>query len=208
MKDIKIIGVLVLTLITSCTNYNLNNDDLKWQPYLINDILVFKSNNNSIDSIRVNLIQFHMNPEDQLSFLSPIHESIFVSGELLNPPIEMRHLRHVSLLKIYADKGDTQINFELEKSSDTLIYASGHYLKNQLNKFNVRDKIINNNCFEDILQLYPNYTGGLNYEFDLDSYLWSKKYGYIKYTFKNNKSYELTKLIRKGVNILPKCESK
>jgi hypothetical protein len=186
-----------------CSEYLLNDNDLKWQPYQIDDILVFKSEENLIDSIKIVEIQSYRNPEDNLSFTSPNHESLFVNGELLNPSKDKQHLKHVPLLKLYADQV-TKVNFILERSYDTLTYAKGNYETKELSSFNI-SKYSDNACLNDVIEIKPNYTGGINYQFDLESYLWSKKHGYIKCSFKNGKFFKLEKLIRNGTNILPEC---
>lgn len=205
MKKVILISIVLFFIsFTSCNEFKLSKEELKWQPYKVDDILVFESNIGEVDSIKITSIDSYLNPEDPLAIFPDQHETLFVNGELLNPNKDHKHWDHVNFLDLTSSK-ETWITFNLSKMSDSLQYAEAKYSVDQLNKFYNNEKVINN-CINDIIELKPNYTGGLNYEFDLKSYSWSLKYGYVKYSFKNGYYRKLKKFIRNGKDILPDCE--
>jgi len=198
-------AILLLFSLVGCKEFKLSTDDLKWQPYEVDDILVFESNIGEVDSIKITSIDSYLNPKDPLAVFPDEYETLFVNGKLLNPNKEDKQWDHVNFLNLTSSE-ETWITFNIKKISDSLRYAEAKYSVDQLNRFYNNKKVINN-CINDIIELKPNYTGGLDYEFDLKTYLWSKKYGYVRYSFKKGYYRELKKFIRNGRNILPKCSN-
>ncbi len=198
-------AILLLISLVGCKEFKLSTDDLKWQPYEVDDILVFESNTGEVDSIKIKSIDSYLNPKDPLAVFPNEHEVLFVNGKLLNLNKDYKNWNHVNLLNLTSSK-ETWMTFNLNKMSDSLQYAEAKYSVDQLNEFYGNKKLIND-CIKDIIELKPNYTGGLDYEYDLKTYWWSKKYGYIRYSFKNGYYRELKKFIRNGKNILPKCSN-
>lgn len=205
MKKTILTGVVLFFIsFTGCNEFKLSKEELKWQPYMVGDVLIFESNMGEIDSIRITSISSYLNPKDPLAIFPDQYETLFVNGELLNPNKDHEHWEHVNFLNL-TSSDETWVVFNLSKISDSLQYAEAKYSVDQLKRFYNNEKVTNN-CINDVIELKPNYTGGLDYEFDLKSYRWSLKYGYVRYSFKNSYYRELKKFIRNGKNILPDCK--
>lgn len=203
INNTKYIIILFLSsfLIQACKTQKLSKEDKEWQPYSKGDVLVFKSNDNKRDSIFIDKIESHSNPNDPLSTGKKKYESLFVSGEIsLQNPIKTKigHIfnrERIDVLQMTLDENQTYIKFVLSKKSDSLKYPTTVLTLNELKK-----KIGSNSSVEIEAKEYYD----LPFDYDLKSFMWSKKYGYTRYEFKDGTYWELEKFIRKGNNILDK----
>ena len=203
INHIKYIVIILFlsSFIQACKTQRISEEGKKWQPYLKGDILIFKSNENKRDSIFIDKIKSHSNPNDPLSTGKKKYESLFISGEIsLRNPIKTKlgHIfnrERIDILQMTLDDNQTYIKFVLSKKSDSLKYPTTVLTLNELKK-----KINNNSSAEIEAKEYYD----LPFDYDLKSFRWSKKYGYTRYEFKNGTYWELEKFIRKGDNILDK----
>lgn len=195
------IAILLLSsfLIQACKTQKLSKEDKEWQPYSKGDILVFKSSDNKRDSIFIDKIESHSNPNDPLSTGKKKYEFLFVSGEItLQEPIKTK-LGHtfdrerIDILQMTLDDSNSYIKFVFSKKSDSLKYPTTVLSINEL-----EGKVDENNPVKIKAKEYYD----LPFDYDLESFWWSKKYGYTRYEFKNGSYWELEKFIRKGRNIL------
>ncbi|MDJ0644590.1 MAG: hypothetical protein QNJ57_01275 [Flavobacteriaceae bacterium] len=201
IRNIKyIIIVLILSsLVLSCKKYKLSKEDKSWQPYSNGDILVFRSDENKRDSVFIDKIESHYNPNDPLTIGKEKFEFLFVSGEItLRKPIKTKlgHIftrEKIDVLQMSLDENQSYLKFVFNRKSDTLRYPTTVMSTKDLNKKlngNTRVKI-------EAKEYYD-----VPFDHDLKYFWWNKKFGYVRFEFKNGTYLELDKFIRKGENIL------
>ncbi|MDC9721439.1 MAG: hypothetical protein PSN34_01535 [Urechidicola sp.] len=202
-----IYSIIIFISLTSCKKHSFTKSDLEWQPYEIGDILIFESNRKEVDTIFITDISTYSNPEDQLGIFSDYHETLFVSGEvtLLNPKIDIFKRPYyrdgINLLKMYASE-ESSIKFNLAKIGDTLSYPTTNISLDSLKyKMKYSPKIKLTNINDEVVKITTkDYY--FDMKFDLATFYWSKKFGYVRYDFKNNYYWTLQKFIRNDENIL------
>ena len=67
----------------SCID-TINSNDLSWQPYLINDKVVFQSNYNQLEEYTITNINVFTNPNDHLAIITRFNQILFVEIQDIN----------------------------------------------------------------------------------------------------------------------------
>lgn len=198
--NLRYIAILMFfsSLIGCSKKYKLTESDLKLQPYQVGDVLIFETNNKTIDTISITELDYHSNPNDQLSLTSDLNETLFVNG-YMSIPNEKSKRNILTLLEITSSKR-SYIRFKLDKKYDKLYYPDVLlYLNDFSEKFNNESENVFSGI-DDIIEIEGSDMSGLHS--DVKSILWSKKFGYIKYNYKDQTYWELKKFIRDGKNLL------
>lgn len=106
MYDVKKRNCCILTIIlmsavvfNSCVD-TINSTDLVWQPYLINDKVVFQSNCNQIEVYTISNIEIFTNPNDHLAIITRFNQILFVEIQNINN----NHIKTLLSLKKYNKK--------------------------------------------------------------------------------------------------------
>ena len=173
------------TLLLSCSSYKLSEHDLDWQPYRKGDLLIFKSNTEEIDTIKVRSVETYNNPDDPLAFFPNSIESIFVSGEQ-------------NILELQAGKNCSFIHFTLKLGDKNLKYPNVVISVKEL------DQNQSNNNEIVVIKANEYYDNLKDLKFDLKSIYWSKEFGYIKMEFNNEYFWELQSFVRGEKNLMKK----
>lgn len=181
--------LLLASLGFSCTIYRLSKRDLAWQPYKVNDLLIFESSKGEIDSIKINGVEKYSNPDDPLDVFPNNDQTLFVS------------VVQGSILRLDATKDGSYIKFELQLRSkfheyvcDIPAIALGRIGKQEVVVFNGTEAFkveVGEKCYFE-----KNKPQGLLYIY------WSKKYGYVGLEFKDGYVWRLRSLTRSGNNLL------
>jgi hypothetical protein len=166
----------------------LSDSDLRWQPYIEGDILIFESNKREQDTIVIKSIEIHNNPDDPLAVFPNCVQSLFVVGK-------------IELLKLHAGKNGSKVEFKMRIGNNKLRYPGVILYLNQdkIDKL-IKTKFINKEVYKIEAEESRNNMKGR--PFDLQFLYWSKEYGYLGLEFKEEYIWELKSFIRDGQNIL------
>lgn len=196
--------ISLLFLLISCNVDKLNKEYKEWQPYQKDDILIFKSNKDEVDTVWIKEIKRRMAVDDHLSFFPNRFQVLDVSGEItVQKPYPLQNKKPIKksfihLFTIYANNPDN-ITYKFSKRLDTLWYSHGTKLTfSELNELNKNSPKFKFKSFE--IKVDDTWTGSK--DVFLNKYFWSKKYGYTAYEFNNGYRWELQQFIRNGKNIL------
>ena len=193
MLKISLVVFWLLFMTSSCKSYKLTRDDLKWNPYKGNEILVFQNDNGDIDTIFVISVERLKNPDDPLAVSPNYHESVevMVKHSDPTPPNDHRYLQS-PFLKLYSAKDkNTLINFAL--TAKNAWFYSGKYNKNELEKLATAELVTKNFKYDDVLRLVPKSMEYFERDEFITTVYWSKKDGYVRFDLKNGVYWELIK---------------
>ncbi|WP_430410681.1 hypothetical protein [Kordia sp.] len=194
--------MILLLIFTSCKVYKLDHSDYDWQPYKKGDILIFENSNGKIDTINVRESNTRNAKEiTPYKFFSEKHQINSSRGELNNDaptivqskPILFK--RNISLVYIGRENDSAYIGFsEYKPPANYNIFVPIKKMEDFIYEDNLLGK-----CYK--VNNIDNYYNGFNNP--LNSLFFSKKYGYLRFNFKDGNFVQLRKFIRNGVNILP-----
>ncbi len=194
--------MILLLILTSCKVYKLNQSDYDWQPYKKGDILIFENSNGKIDTINVRESNTRKAKEiSPYKFFSEKYQINSSRGELNNDeptivqskPILFK--RDISLVCISRENDSAYIGFsEYKPPANYNIFVPIKKMKD----FRHENSSLGN-CYK--VNNIDNYYNGFNNP--LNSLFFSKKYGYLRFNFKDESFIQLKKFMRNGVNILP-----
>lgn len=178
---IKLLLLLVIAFpFFSCTISRLTKKDAKLQPYKQADSLVFEFNNGELFALKIEMVKKYTNPDDHLALTTNINQTLFVTTN------------NGDFLEIRANKRGKYIEFK--PYINNLNYKAPNTVV-ELNKIKqANDSIISIKAIE----YYDNLK---EFEYDLNSFYWSAKYGYIQLKYKDGNNLRLKYFYRKGVNI-------
>lgn len=187
-------SVLIIMLVcgivfNSCVD-TINSSDLRWQPYLINDKVVFQSNYNQIEEYTITNIKVVTNPNDHLAIITRFNQILFVEIQDINN----KQIKTLLSLNKYNRKLYVNLCFRPGNFTRyTPTYVGGVYL----------DKVKFNDIF--VYKIYasnffPNDYNSENIN-DLDYILWSEMFGYIGLFYKNGNYWLLTDFTRNNQNL-------
>jgi len=176
--------VLSFNIFISCNYYKLSKKNLLWQPYMVGDKLVFKSNTEELDTILISKINTVISFTDNLSLFSDRHEVLFVDTPKQNV-IEIKALKKDMLLKF---------NIRLGKNK---LYEEYPNIKVRLNEL-IKMKCNNNIYCIETKYLIDSIS---RYNSNIKNILWSNKLGYLKLVYNNEKSWELISFYRNNKKV-------
>jgi len=191
--------ILIMTF-TSCKVYKLKQNDFEWQPYKKGDILIFENSNGNTDTINVNIS--NTRNSKTISPYNIFDEKYQVNssrGELNNTEptiVESKQIlfkRQLSLIHISRENDNAYIGFsEYNPPANFDIYVP---IK-EMSAFRYQDNLLGE--YFKIVDI-DKYSGGFSAK--LSSLLFSKKYGYLKFEFKDSSSVNLKEFIRDGKSL-------
>lgn len=180
----------MIFLLFSCSSFRVTNREIsKYNPYKKGDLLVFKDNKNTFDTIKITKIKKGYG-KDPLDLLPTTH-GIDVYGEFTskkhepNNPFSGKY--EVSIFGLRKSKGIEQLvqQFFLNIKDDKILSCDFFTEASDTEMI----ELLNNTDF-------PKTTGYLK------KITWSKKKGFLKYEYEDGSYNELVALIRKNKNIL------
>lgn len=179
---------LLIISVVSCNKeqrqFSLSKQDYSWQPYKLNDLIVFKSDKGALDSIQINSIEKRKMPTDHLDVLPVLIETLHVSvlkidnGKLKNYPHE--------ILKITAGgKKKPLLGYYF------VFQQKWFYGSNGSNKFTVSksDFGLKENVYVS-LPTDTTYAYRKNY---IDKLYWSKDKGLLGYDMRKGEKWRVVK---------------
>ena len=192
MKKLKLIFVfntLILVLLSCGTK--LKKDETKYIPYNGNEILVFQSNHNELDTIFLTGISTFNACYDPLSLLKPSCDGKELSCKRSDPNYD-RYFTDKSLMSISKIKNETFIGFDI-KLRYSWFYGKGYmYLEDFKNLPNSEIKI-GDVIFNDvkIIESDNTYIERDNY---VERFYWSVSHGFLGLD-QRNRNWRLIKII-------------
>lgn len=186
-----LISISTLGIMGCHSTYKLSKDDLKWNPYKGSELLIFESNQGSIDTIFVGKVSKDRVPNDPLAIAPKYHEVLDVIVKHSNPvSINTHNYLENSFLNLYATSDrNTIIRFDFA-AKNSWFYAESYY-KNDLNKLPVQKLTIKNLTYEDVIKLEPQSMKFYERDEFVTAVYWSKSKGYVRYDLKNGIYWEL-----------------
>lgn len=185
-----IITIIILSVLTCCTTYKLEDKDVKLNPYQVNDTLIFQNNLNDYDTVIITGVDSYINPTDPLSLFADNTEMLVITARQSDP--YGRSKIEGEFLKISRTKDSVYINYALSLKDATSWSA--------LNSVELRNLNSETVCFFG--KEYPNvvkiHSSGKERQYDLaESIYWSNEYGYVKAEMSRGKYWYLVERIRK-----------
>lgn len=189
IKRILLISISSI-FISSCTK-ELKDQERNWNPYKMNEVLVFESSENQLDTIVINKIinnAVSSSPAPELyrhTYLNVYAESIvFKKSEFYNTEI----------LTISSSTPNrlAGIGFGLRLSNAN--FGSSYKIE-ELNKYPQMSVTTKAGIFNDVIKLKPEIFYSER-EDEVQFMYWSKKYGYIKFERADGFTWELVKKIQ------------
>ena len=190
-------SILFVCIISFCgcntKHYKLSSNDLKWNPYKKNDILIFKSNKDEIDTLLITNISKGEAPNDPMS-LSPKYYY-----EWLHVGAEWKKNHESFLFMQFAASEDSNCGIDLSMVTDKAKFYSdsNYYSRNAMETF-FTQLIINNLIYDDVIKISPSgeqkYEGGdklFMRENFITTLYWSKSKGCVRFDLKNGYYREL-----------------
>ena len=180
--------LFIMILILSCTK-ELKESERYWNPYTMNEVLVFESSEKQLDTLIINKIEdvTSSGPTPELYR----YKSLGVYAEKLNSKNKL--FSTTMILDISTStptpKKPARIGFELYFGNAN--YGSSHKLKD-LDKYPVISVTTKAGTFNDVIKLKPeiHYSKRKN---EVKFMYWSKKDGYIKFERADGFTWELVK---------------
>lgn len=178
--------IIFLTCWFGCANKSKVNPIYSWeQPYRIGDSILFASNNGLEESLTICDIRNSIVPDDPLSLFPKM-------------------MRQCSIIAQFSDGSKRKI-LNIRKTTDYEIIELRLWLGDNPNIY--PNTVIDTNQDSSILKISENpntfsipakeyWTGIKSENTTLENIIWSNKYGYINFSFKDGDFFKLKKLIR------------
>lgn len=141
---------LILTTLISCSNhYKLKKDDIKYIPYKGNEILVFKSDKNRMDTIFLKGMSNFNGCGDPLDFFPDKCEGISLNCTRTDPNYD-RYLEGKRLVEIVATSNkQTHISFDI-KLRGSWFYSMDSYSLSEFENIPNYELTINDKTYKDV----------------------------------------------------------
>ena len=191
MKNNKLIIFLISTLLFSCgKRIEMPENEKEWNPYKVGEVLIFRSSDNELDTIKVKKITDNMFP-DGPGPLKYYNESLWVFVEHTDPNYD-RHLRN-SFLEIETGTPEhpTTISFRL-LAKNAVFYHRNRTL-DELNSMKQITLETPFGKFSDVLEINDTERRYSKRSKFVEKIYWSKSNGYLKFIKKDGKTWELIK---------------
>jgi len=176
-----ILTLFSLTFFFSCgTTYELSETDLNYIPYKGNEVLVFKSDLNNVDTIFLNGLKNFTGCIDPLAIFPNKCEGKYISCTRTDPNYD-RFLTDRKLVEIVAtiDK-ETKISFDIALKG-SLFYSLNSYSLNEFDKLPQIKLETENTIYEDVV-VFNSDTYAQQFkerENYAHKFYWSKREGFI-----------------------------
>lgn len=192
MKKLKLVFIFCsLILILSSCGTKLKKDDTKYIPYDGNEILVFQSNKNELDTIFLTGISKFNACYDPLSLFKPACDGKKLSCKRSDPNYD-RYFTDKSLMSISKIKNETFIGFDI-KLRHSWFYGKEfmdieNFKKLPNSELKIGDKIFND---VKIIEADNSYIERENY---VERFYWSVSQGFLGLD-QRNRNWRLLKII-------------
>lgn len=189
------IGVCLFCIISCKTTYRLSKDDLKWNPYHIGDLLVFKGNKESADTIFIRNISKGTAPNDNLASPKYYYEWLNVGVDYISSRTDAGEPIYTSpiILSLSASPVDSfcGISFEFISNKGKFYSDSSMYDRRYLEQLPIMTMSIDGHQYTDIIKIKTVNKEYLDRENFITTLYWSKQKGYVRFDLNNGEYYEL-----------------
>lgn len=187
MKDrTRLIVIFFLIVLASCTN-KLSEDEREWNPYVINEVLIFESSENERDSIVIDeVIMDAVSSGPTPELYRHTYLMIYRKRKL-----EENQFSNTEILNISSSTPNKPAKIGFELSFENADFGSWYKLE-ELNKYPTMSITTKAGTFNDVLKLHPEIYYSKR-EDEVKFMYWSKKNGYIKFERADGFTWELVK---------------
>ena len=181
MSKTKIISILILGFVfVSCgRNYRIDKKDLKYIPYEKSEVLVFKSDQNRLDTIFLKELRRYNGCYDPLAISSNDCEGYSMDCKRSDPYYD-RYLEGQELVSVGTAYGKTYISFDIMLKGSNF-YNMAHYGLKEFDSIPNFEITIENKKYIDVKVFTPDeygeqYSARENY---VDRFYWSVSEGFL-----------------------------
>lgn len=185
---------VALPMLTGCKTSKLSEDDLKWNPYKGNEVLIFENNNGDMDTIFILKVHKEKVSDDPLATMPKYHETLSIGvrhSDPTPPDGGHRYLEGTFFRLTSTENKNTHISFDL--AAKKAWFYSGNYYKEELKKLPAIELSTKNFKYNDIIKLEPKSVEYADRNEFITAVYWSKSNGYIRFDLKNGVYWELIK---------------
>lgn len=188
--------LLTVGFLASCSTYKLDEEDIQLNPYKGNDVLIFKNHLNEYDTVVITGVDRYINSADPLSFFGDRLETLIVSARFSDPFSNDHRYLDGSFLTISRSKDSVYIEFDLALRNS---FFYGPPYKNTMAVQNTRTINLNvqDVVYQNVRQIYSLDTEYKKRDDFINSFYWSKEYGYVKAEMSRGRYWYLVQRIRK-----------
>ena len=185
----RVLIILFIILFVNCgKNVELSDEERNWNPYRLNETLVFESSNGLIDSLTISELDDNIYP-DGPGPMKYYEQKLWIFARQNSI---LKHNPKVKILEISAEspRKPSEIGFLL--SFENARFAGWGFEIHKLKKYPTLTISTKAGKYEDVIKLesvmyYPDR------ENDVQFMYWSKKNGYVKFERKDGLTWELIK---------------
>src|SRR5690554_914355 len=191
MKKQTSIIILITILLTSCgKRIEMPESEKKWNPYKVGEVLIFKSSENELDTIKVKEISDNIFPDGPTP-LKYYNENLWIFVEHTDPNYD-RHLKN-NFLEITTGTPETPtiINFRL-LAKNSVFYDSYRTIE-ELDSMKLTFLETPIGEFSDVLEINDKERRYAERDNFVEKIYWSKSNGYLKFEKKDGKTWVLIK---------------
>jgi len=188
MKDrTRLIVIFFLIVLASCTN-KLSEDEREWNPYVINEVLIFESSENERDSIVIDeVIMDAVSSGPTPELYRHTYLMIYRKRKL-----EENQFSNTEILNISSSTPNKPAEIGFELSFENAIFAGWGIKLEDLEKYPTMSVTTKAGTFDDVIKIEsvkyrPERENSVLYMY------WSKKNGYIKFERADGFTWELVK---------------
>lgn len=191
MYKCMLVYITIIGLMGCRVTYELNKDDLKWNPYKGGEVLVFQSSQGDSDTIFVKEVRTTSVPNDPLAIFQKYHDVLNVNVKHSDPKSinEHRYLENCFFELTATNDHNTIFGFSLAAKNSW--FYTDSFFKKDLEMLSIGELITKNNIYKDVIKLEPKS----NRYYDRDEFIvavyWSKNTGYVRFDLKNGVYWEL-----------------
>lgn len=191
MKKRTSIIILTTILLTSCgKRIEMPESEKMWNPYKVGEVLIFKSSENELDTIKVEEINDNIFPDGPTP-LKYYNESLWVFVEHTDPNYD-RHLKSNFLeIRTGTPEKPATISFGL-LAKNSVFYDSSRTIE-ELDSMELTFLETPIGKFSDVLEIYDKARRYSERDNFVEKIYWSKSNGYLKFEKKDGKTWELIK---------------
>jgi hypothetical protein len=192
MKYLKFVLVFINFVVVLSCGTKIRKEDTKYIPYNGNEILVFQSNQNELDTIFLTGISKFNACYEALSLFKPTCEGKKLSCKRSDPNSD-RYLQFQSLMAISKIKNETYISFDI-KLRHSWFYEGAYMNLIDFKKLPYTEMKIGDINYNDvkIIEATNKYNERDNY---VERFYWSVSHGFLGLD-QRNRNWRLVKIIK------------
>lgn len=184
----KITFFFLINILVSCggkpqQQFNLSKEDYSWQPYKKNDLLVFKSNEGVLDTLRISKIEIRKMPRDPLDLLPNIIESLHVYVSDIENGEDDKFLHEILEISSYG-KDTTLLSYSLGLKKACFYNDNNGHVESLMSgdSFKLQEKVHVMTSRDTTYNFRDNF---------IDKLYWSKSKGILGYDMRKGDKWRI-----------------